>query len=171
MEKVIIGIDPGLNGSGVALMVQSKVVASMYAQSGTALGPAERADVQAQHVSAWLGSKLPTLRTCKLHVFVEQPHTYKRQAKADVEDLILHAGILGGTLASRMQAELSYIRPFVWKGTTPGDVFTQRILSKLSEDEKEHVTQVGAKTHNVIDAIGIALWVSGRLRPFLGGVV
>jgi hypothetical protein len=59
--------------------------------------------------------------------------------------------------------------PREWKGTLDGDVMVERIKSRVDERPAERARvqfpQAQDKHHNVWDAIGVGLFVVGRLAP------
>lgn len=74
----------------------------------------------------------------------------------DLMDLNLIAGHLG----------TEWLTPQEWKGSIPKKIHHKRILSKLTEHELFLVNEVkpASLRHNAIDAVGIALVVSKRMK-------
>lgn len=96
---------------------------------------------------------------------IERPQVYSARHwkgdQADVIDTALRAGVLAERM--RMRAGVNrflverFPSPQEWKGQVPKHVHNQRVISKLSAEERQLI-RVGSNTHNVIDAIGLALW-------------
>ena len=55
------------------------------------------------------------------------------------------------------------VPPKKWKGSVDPDIMIERIKSKLSPGELARVSNYGARTHNVWDAIGLGLWHLKRM--------
>jgi hypothetical protein len=54
-----------------------------------------------------------------------------------------------------------YTHPHTWKGSVPKDIHNQRILARLTAQERilvDRVTCAKSLLNNVVDAIGLALW-------------
>ena len=96
-------------------------------------------------------------------VCVEVPVKYntRRSTHKDITTLLqVVADIRGAYPPERFFG----VTPFAWKGNTPKGIQASRILSAISKAEHAAVTwPKKSQAHNVIDAIGIGLWKSGRL--------
>ena len=93
---------------------------------------------------------------------VEQPHLgQSRASKKDLRTLALRAGEVGGRLAERLGLErIEFVEPNWWKrGSVEKSVMNERVRQRLSDSERV----LAGKNHNVLDAIGIALFCVGRL--------
>lgn len=113
---------------------------------------------------AWLSHPLSTHADFAV---LEVPQVYPN-GRGDPNDLI-DVAVAGGILIGKaMPDHIRYVRPREWKGTVNPDVMLERILSKLSKDERRiydadtHLVPA-SKRHNVIDSIGIGLYVFERL--------
>ena len=97
------------------------------------------------------------------HLVIEMPRIYpgSGQQKGDLNDLLNLAAVVGWL--EGQTDDSSRVFPAAWKGQVPKKIMTARILSKLSPTELGCIEQIGAKTHNTIDAVGIGLWKLGRL--------
>jgi hypothetical protein len=98
-------------------------------------------------------------------VVIELPQVYPQQ-QVPPNDLIALA-FLAGRYASKAGdgAEISTILPHQWKGNMPKDVCAARVRFKLAPEEKAVVDAISVpkgQKHNVMDAIGIGLFASGR---------
>ncbi len=100
-------------------------------------------------------------------VIIELPQIYTR-SKADPNDLITLAVKVGQLKADAERAgcKVYLVHPHTWKGNAPKAVMGKRIVSRLDDAELEVLARVkcaASKRHNVVDAVGIALWRLGRL--------
>lgn len=104
---------------------------------------------------------------------IEVPQIYKH-SKGDPQDLITLA-ILAGRLISEALFQfrgidtITLVKPAEWKGQLKKDVCSQRTWDRLSEKEQSVVSAGGrgiaqGKVHNMMDAVGIALYAVGRGR-------
>ena len=59
-----------------------------------------------------------------------------------------------------MSTDTILVKPAEWKGQVPKKIMNERVLSKLSAQERAIVKD----NHNAIDAVGLGLHVLGRLR-------
>jgi hypothetical protein len=91
-------------------------------------------------------------------VVVETPIKYptKRKQHKDVGNLLEVAEQMKKT-ASRSLG----VSPSAWKGQVPKKIHGRRILEALEDTEKKAALTID--NHNTIDAIGLGLWVLGRL--------
>jgi hypothetical protein len=110
-------------------------------------------------------------------VVLEVPRVYPHsRAKADPNDLIKLA-VAGARIAQVIagHGNVLCIAPSDWKAQTDPDIMCERVLAKLDDAERGIVEAVFAAhgkkgmpkslRHNVLDAIGIGLWRTGRMRP------
>jgi hypothetical protein len=113
----------------------------------------------------------PTPKTAaEVEVCIERPMIYPHGKSENPNDLItlaVNAGEHGGRLRHAGCRAARYIRPFEWKGNTPKHISHQRIWAKLNDAERSLVDVAGkgmapGKRHNMLDAIGIGLFVLGR---------
>ena len=112
-------------------------------------------------------------------VIIERPQVYRgRASKGDPNDLITLA-IQVGRYTERCalaRSSVEHVLPHAWKGTVDPDVLCHRVAKALNDEERrilfkaleplarkpmndEHLT--AGKRHNVIDAVGLALWSQG----------
>jgi hypothetical protein len=86
------------------------------------------------------------------------------RGKGDGNDLLKVARIAGLLTAPFSEDRVRLIYPRTWKGNVPKELMLDRILTRLSEEEKARIPRLPkGKLHNVIDAIGIGLHHLGRL--------
>jgi hypothetical protein len=85
---------------------------------------------------------------------------------------LFKASFRAGRLVERCGARMvQTVSPHDWKGSVPKDLHNERVLKKLTVEEREIVyaacTQNGKRVslgllNNVIDAVGLGLWYIGR---------
>jgi len=113
-------------------------------------------------------------------VVIERPQIYQgRMSKADPNDIITLAILVGRYTEHFDFFGVEHILPHTWKGTVDPDVLCHRIVKSLPEDERallvgvltplartplEGKGLVAGKRHNVIDAVGLAKWSIKRAR-------
>ena len=110
---------------------------------------------------------------------IERPQVYRgRSSRANPNDLITLA-IQVGRYTEKAVSEGSrfeHVIPHDWKGSLDPDVCCRRVVTSLTERERALLFQVLAplarkpmtdefltcgKRHNVIDAVGLAIWSTG----------
>lgn len=142
---IITCIDPGKHGCGVACGNERELFWAGYHPTGDA---------------SWAHGD---------EVYLELPRYYPGNNKTDPNDLI-DIAVAGAFLAGQrgFRSTLHLIPPRTWKGTIDGDAMVERIRGRLTPEETARVEMPSAvKTlgHNVLDAVGIFLWATGRLKP------
>jgi len=162
----MIAIDPGINGCGVARFAGGYLIRAWYEENPTkkdapiidrCIGVAR--SVQNRVVALGLGAFR--------EVVCEWPQVYRAGlSKGDPGDLLPLVAI-GVSLCTLFPLCKSYAYlPHAWKGSIPkGEVYENRLFSRLSEEEKSKIISARSKTHNILDAIGIGLHHLGRFEP------
>lgn len=98
---------------------------------------------------------------------VEKPMIYpvSKARPADIITLAVRAGEAGGRFAA-INIPTRYVLPHEWKRSMPKNICHARILSKLTDTEKAVWRDLDrlpeSKRHNAYDAVGIALFATGR---------
>lgn len=134
--------------------------------------------------SGWALFDVTGLRACglgdprrhRLHVieniddaYIELPEI-RRRGKArpnDIRTLAVNAGVWKGTYQV-FGVVVHEVPPNTWKGgPVPKEISHPKIYGALREDEKLILADAGrgiapSKRHNIIDAVGIGLWVQKR---------
>ena len=162
---ILVAVDPGIRGCGVATFNEGKLVRAAYVKSHAKTGNGPGAcRGMANAVRDWLGPAAGTL------VF-EWPRVYASriragQTKTDPNDLLALCGVDGALAALYPYATAECYAPSDWKGQIPkpktGDpyIVETRIRSRLDLTETA-AAEAGAVpaslAHNVWDAIGIGL--------------
>ena len=143
MSKMICGIDPGLC-AGYAVLKDGRLFKCglLDEDSWEAL------------------EKLPIE-----FLYIERPVIYPK-SKVRPRDLITLA-LNAGECVGRLGVKRLYVEPHDWKRSIDPDVCVKRIIKLLNDDEwavcaKAMEEILESKQHNMIDAIGIALYGTGR---------
>lgn len=115
----------------------------------------------------------PRLRTSvPENVVIELPQIYRmshNKKDVDPNDLIkvaVQVGEYKQFFSAPCMGRVLLVWPAAWKGQTPKHIHNQRVYTWLSPVEQELVHQRGlrhgAKTHNMIDAVGLGCWFLKR---------
>ena len=111
------------------------------------------------------------LREAPTRAVIERPMIYpggrQKARPADVIKLAVRAGEWGGRISERFGIEPEYVEPHTWKGTVPKEIHQARIWAKLDASERTVLDKAGSgiapsKRHNIVDAVGLALYSVGR---------
>jgi hypothetical protein len=160
---VLLAVDPGLRGCGVALFDGGRLVRCAYVRGSRDGQDAAAWAEMAGEVYAWGGADAT-------RVVSEFPKVYSvGKSKGDPEDLLQLAAVVGA-ISAHWGSEgitLEVVRPYQWKRQVPKDIMTSRIINLLDAQEGAQARAgMPAKSyqHNVWDAIGIGLNALGRIR-------
>ncbi len=164
----LLSIDPGIRGCGAALFVDSELAKAGYVKNSVLKGDDPAAILgMALELMTWAtGSPFGGVG----ELVIEWPQIYQsRRIGPNPNDLLPLAGI-GCALAAYLELHGATTRylPRTWRGNKPKEEVGEKILGRLSEDEKATVKNAGARHHNVIDAIGLGLYHIGRFSPRVG---
>lgn len=153
----MIAIDPGKRSSGVAMFDSNGKLVRAFLTNKDSIKGSRRLD--------WVFSAGEFTIEPLEHVVIEMPKVYPGAAKTNLNDLLDLAAVVGAHAmrAYRRQASVQLVHPQEWKGQVPKKIMNARVLSKLSGEEQATIEGAGAKTHNILDAVGIGLWYLGRL--------
>lgn len=186
MSKLIVGVDPGVRGCGVAWGTEERGIReAFYIKNFPASrkkGAVEPNGIQqmAYSIGTTITDAARGMGASELVVLVEWPQVYQgAQQKGDPNDLLMVAGVSSAILTAvevlesthrnpRDRHSIEYVRPRTWKGQVDPDVMLKLIEKQLSETEAFYVG-VGMQSvptslrHNVWDAVGIVLHRLGRL--------
>lgn len=100
----------------------------------------------------------------------ELPRIYPMgKSRARPNDLIKLAATAGRLTAPWPEDKLIWVPPHDWKGQVPQDILEERIWEALSLVERQRLNEVVSlyakgKRHNILDAVGIGLYVLKRRR-------
>lgn len=152
-SPVYVTIDPGLQ-TGWAIWNVSGLVAC-------GLGDPR---LHARHVVHSSNRSADTIGD----VWVESPVIYPRSKArpADIMKLAREAGRWIG-IYSTLGVEAHLVEPAQWKGQVPKDIHHARVWAALTSAEQALVSVsvkviAPSKRHNVLDAVGLGLWVAER---------
>jgi len=165
-RELVIAIDPGVHGCGVAFLINGKLKAAYYVPTNTE--SLIRDDMIDLH-------EVKATEACFI---LEKPQIYKtRLLKGDPNDLI-DVAVAGGEMlgrlydivvwhVSRERITVEKIVPAVWKKQLPKEVVQERVKPKLTPQELACVVKPkpASLMHNVWDAVGIGLWGVKRFVP------
>jgi hypothetical protein len=165
---ITLAIDPGKRNPGVALFDGDELRAAKCVAGGRGDGAFQCAVASACAIVAWVAQYV----RCPGVIVCEWPQVYERERKKDPNNLLPLAGvntavgaIYTALAGGRDAPNLVSYKPREWKGTLDGDAFLERILSRLTDDEKARIEKRGKTLdHNAIDAIGVGLKHLGRLE-------
>jgi len=141
----VIGIDPGKR-TGVAVFSEGVLVEAFVWPEGRILS-----------------QDLPTDFLAPAVAVIEVPRIYPRGGKGDPNQLIDLAVLVGDLRGFYRRAGLEtvLVTPRTWKGAVPKAIHNERVLGALTASEKEVLPtrpRAGGYDHNMIDAVGLALW-------------
>lgn len=153
----MIAIDPGKRSSGVAMFDSKGTLVRAFLTN--------KAQTKAPRSVDWMLSVSDFTIEPLEEVIIEMPKVYPGAARTDLNDLLDLAAVVGAHAlrAYRQQASVTLVHPQDWKGQVPKKIMNARVLSRLTEAEQATIEGAGAKTHNVLDAIGIGLRHLNRL--------
>lgn len=148
---MILTVDPGVRGCGVALWRPGGVLErAAYIEAGGETEPRG----MAWAVEEWMGP-------CELRgLVIERPQTYHgRAARGDANDL-LDVALVVGALSTLSEARLTLVRPSEWKGQVPKRATRERCWERLTSAEIARIELPRSEklAWNVWDAVGIGLW-------------
>jgi hypothetical protein len=163
-RSLVLALDPGLQCTGAAIFrygLLSQVHACRaYEQADLALS----AKKIAAEVNALFA---PNERISGL--VIELPKIYIGKVCADprdIRDLAVLVGTMLGHIGANSSPETFLVEPRTWKGTIKKAIHHARIKAQLKENERAIALaaedRFGARAHNVLDAVGLGLYILGR---------
>jgi hypothetical protein len=159
MSDILIAVDPGLVCTGLAVFVDGE----LRTVRGACTDPTK--SLQERVLS--IAEDVQDAGCCAQRCVMEMPTIYPRaKGKGSGNDIVKLATVVGAVIAALPVSTMILVAPAAWKGQVPKRIHQPRILAKLRENESRIVRAVsreyGAKTHNIIDAIGIGLYALRR---------
>lgn len=151
---MIVGIDPGFNGTGVARLTE----AGELMDTALITPPPEHAAAFAERLRAAVVDFRRLGHSSGNTYVIEFPDRDDR--KGEILDIFKPAA-LAGALAVACPGPVGFLLPYEWKGNVPKDVHNDRVLAALTKKELARFMAQGYTadtSHNVIDAIGLAKW-------------
>jgi hypothetical protein len=164
---MILSIDPGLEYFAVATWDKNGwlELANFYETQWNPGGPPGKA---MRTAAMFDGIFERELRNECERVVIECPVIYPK-SKAPPQDIMhLYGAVIAiAQVCNQYFVRVDFVEPRAWKGNVPKEIFGKRIVSKLLPKELK-AAQLDkfpkTKRHDVVDAIGIGLWSSGRLK-------
>lgn len=164
---MLLTIDPGLRGCGVALFDDSgALVAADYVKNPVAGKGYAAHSALGDAVDSWVALRCDQYHPTSL--VIEHPRVYPGAPNKDLNDL-LDVVAVGAAVGAKLQHTLTRapetVYPSEWKGTVKKAVMTERIRRALTPDELK-VCRFTNKSDDsdLLDAVGIGLWRLGRLN-------
>jgi hypothetical protein len=144
----IIAVDPGTNGLGVAWEHEGELAVFGLKANGDALA---------------MITQFQALYLPPVDVFVgELPQVYPK-GKADPNDLIRVAAVVGGCAGSTSASHFVLAHPRTWKGSVPKEIHHMRTMAAIPKqwaeflgDEKPKYTK--SLWADVMDAVALLWW-------------
>lgn len=158
--RYTVSIDTGLRHCGCAIFDGTVLKTAKLVKSPekAARGPGAHV-AMALAVQHWIAANVkPAIFTLVVESMRVYPHA--AQQKGDLNDLLELSGVCGAIAGVTNPIHLHHYYPGDWKGQVPKKIMTQRILIRLTDEEKAAMEN---KEHNTIDGIGIGLKYLGRL--------
>ena len=153
----IIGIDPGINYTGVCVLNSDRTVQAVELIERKVQKLSANIRIQKGAISYFLDENT-TAPFISLVVVLEMPRIYPQSKSRDND--ILDLAAMAGALAGATYGDLVY--PRTWKGTTPKKIHNERILNALPDLRGFLSPYPKGKWEHIIDAAGIALWALER---------
>ena len=160
VKEMKIGVDPGVQKSAVCVTIDGVVRMCALVRHGR--DPV----VLAKEVAGVL-ELVEEYGSGDKRASVEMPRYYRGRNKTDPNDLLDLSEVTGEwvTLLTVAGVVVARVHPAVWKGQVPKSVTLNRVQRELSGTEWDVVVGAtrGAKAdHNIIDAVGLALFDTMR---------
>lgn len=159
--SLLLGIDPGAWGQGVALLRDKELIRAAYVTIPKQPKKGYHTyALAAEAVAKWLNMD-PRLLD---RVVIEKPRIYPNMKGKDPNDLLDVLGS-GAAFAGLCRPEAVVTRyPSEWKGQVPKSVMNKRVLLAMTEVERGRMEEAGTKDHNTLDGIGLAFEAVGRIN-------
>jgi hypothetical protein len=170
---MILAVDPGVRGSGVAVFDCGKLVNAAYVPNLVEKGNrACEAASMAASVHSWVckkyGSEWSKVETLAL----EWPQIYATRirmglTKEDPNDLLALCGVQASLATLFVTAQVFSYLPSEWKGQMKKEACHRRINQRLLEEGDQEPLylaseEIGNLAHNIWDAVGIGLFHLNR---------
>lgn len=161
MTLKMLAIDPGLRGCGCAVFEGPVLRRAWFSKNTEMLERGPKA-WRAMAEAVALGLNGEDFGPVELHTLaIEYPQVYKTAyQKGDQDDIVQLQGCAGAVVGLITAKHYLGFTPRYWKGQVPKLIHNERVAKKLSPEELaniyEHRTTI---RHNVIDAIGIGIFV------------
>ena len=155
-RQVILTIDPGVRGCGIAVWHESgELLFASYVRG------LQDPHAELHHVVQTMAQRIyeTTRNTGITRLIIEYPQTYRgRASSGDTNDLI-HVALVAGAILGSFGVYHRLVLPSEWKGQTPKSATEARARERLGAFATRVDTTCGKKlASNVWDAVGIGLW-------------
>ncbi len=175
MSRYVLAVDPGKIQAGVAIFCGQTLVHATLARNPTDKPGSDGPEVwrntaravshtYVQYITGeGFGIGVPIFPD---RLVLEVPQIYRAGLqKGDQADIGALFGV-DGAIASLYDCPVTWYHPAKWKQQVPKAVMCNRIMGRLTDDEKKAVDPSVPKglLHNVVDAVGIGLFYLGRLK-------
>jgi hypothetical protein len=158
-NKFTFCVDPGINVCGVAVFDGDELIKACLVVNPCKVRYADPlVRVRAMASAVWGAFNGPDA------IILERPQlgTY---GPARQKDLVLLCEVNACILGMMGVPDVQSVTPHEWKKSLDGDVMTERIKERLTDQDWTRVEDPGKSVeHNMFDAIGIGLWKFGRLN-------
>lgn len=168
---MIVAIDPGVRGCGVAVFTDDTMLfrADHVKSAFTKGNDAAACVAMALAVTGWV-IRLQVIPWDERHTLVlEWPRiisaSRQRAEKRNIDqnDLLALVGVdCAIAMAYQETMNLVTVFPDEWKGNTPKKIMNARAWGRLSTDEQSRVDS--PSNHNTLDAVGLGLHQLGRMK-------
>ena len=164
---MLIAIDPGIRGCGVAMFVNHTEPKALICAGYVGNPNRKGNDLQeirdlATAVNEFVDTASPSWLCDEL--VIEWPQVYRAgKSKGDPNDLLILTAVAGAL--SYISVDKAYrVLPRAWKGTVDPDACIERIKTRITPEEYACVElpKAASLQHNVWDAVGIGLHAVGR---------
>ena len=159
LRERLYAVDPGLRCCGMAYFENSLLQWARLVETDAGGSEPYRWIAMSEELDLASDEVICNARHEGASVVVEFPKAYVgAKSGGDYEDLLQLAAVVGAIRPTRI------VRPHEWKGQMKKDPCNRRVLERLDGTERSHIEDAGAKTHNVLDAVGIGLYCLGRFE-------
>jgi hypothetical protein len=166
---MILFVDPNVHGCGVALFHDGDLLRARYVKHPGHLGRRYlSATLLGQEVLRQVLDMLNLNKRVKLDLLVvEHPVIYPGMPSKDLNDLI-DVATVGAAVNSALYLNANAYQtvfPAEWKGNVPKKTMLERIKSRLTPEELKRCEFTNkSDNEDLLDAVGMGLWHSGRLN-------
>lgn len=157
----LISIDCGVRGCGVALFLDGALHAATYVRNPVRRGQhAGSAQAMAREVAYYCKEFRPNV------LAIETMQWYDATSQLGDQNDLGGVQLVAGAIIGKLNLLTTSYLPREWKGSIDGDTCTERIIERLSVNEKQAFAHVSESVdHNGWDGVGIGLKHLGRFEP------
>jgi len=165
---MLLAIDPGIRGCGVALFDGGYLIGAAYVKNSVDKGNGPTVCFfMAQEVFNWAIPDHEIYDGSYWDIVMEWPQIYTH-SKGDNNDLLALAGVdaaITTRFMDRIDCSAQHYLPREWKGQLTKEVCHARIEKILTPKELAAIaTKQKTYRHNTLDAVGIGLFHLGRFQ-------